>query len=222
MQKMTLVIGNKNYSSWSLRAWLMLRQAGISFEEIRIPLFQSDSRAQLTQWSPSGLVPALHHGALKIWDTLAIGEYINELYPEKRLWPAQPAARAVARAVSAEMHSGFTQLRHNMPMNCRLTFPGKGITPESQADIDRVSAIWRQCRTTYGGDGALLFGAFSIADAMFAPVVLRFKTYEVPLDPVCTAYAAAITALPAMAEWVHAGQQEAERLPAFEPYTVSS
>ncbi len=220
MSSLTLIIGNKNYSSWSMRPWLVLRQAGIDFKEVRIPLYQENSREQLLRWSPSGLVPALHHGQLRLWDSLAIAEYINEMFPEKNLWPRDRAPRAVARSISAEMHAGFSALRHNMPMNCRSTFPGKGLTTESRADIERITALWRQCRVDYGADGALLFGHFTIADAMYAPVTLRFKTYGVPLDPVCAAYVDAVASLPAVVEWVSAGQRESERLPAFEPYTA--
>jgi glutathione S-transferase len=218
MDKLTLVIGTKNYSSWSLRPWLALRHAGIPFEEVRIPLYRADSGPELTKWSPSGLVPALKHGTLTVWDSLAICEYLHECFPDQNLWPAEPQARAIARSVSAEMHAGFMALRSHMPMNCRLSFPGKGMSADSRKDIDRVLAIWRQCRTQYGAEGPMLFGGFSIADAMYAPVALRFVTYDVPLDTVAQQYVDAILSLPALQEWLDAARAEPERLEMFEPY----
>ena len=184
MNPLTLVIGNKNYSSWSLRPWLLLRQASIPFEEIRLAL----GRDNLSKYSPSGLVPVLKHGALAIWDSLAIAEYLAEQFPEKELWPRDVEARAMARSVSAEMHSGFTHLRTHMNMNCRSHFPGKGMTPEVAKDIQRIQQIWQDCRSRFGDGGPFLFGVFSIADAMYAPVSFRFITYAVPLSPVAETY----------------------------------
>jgi glutathione S-transferase len=218
MAALTLVIGNKNYSSWSLRPWLLLRQTGIPFEEIRIPLYQNATRERIASLSPSGLVPVLRHGEVTVWDSLAICEYVHELYPDCALWPADQTARAVARSAAAEMHAGFCALRQHMPMNCRGRFPGRGLNPETQADIRRVLALWRQCRANFGGKGTMLFGDFSIADAMYAPVALRFQTYDVQLDPVCAAYVHGLLALPAMLEWVDAAHREPERLEQFEPY----
>lgn len=220
MNKLTLITGNKNYSSWSLRPWLVLRHCGIEFDEIRIALYRDDSAAKLAQWSPSGLVPALRHGDFALWDSLAIVEYINELYPQYQLWPADIRARALARAVSAEMHAGFSALRQNMPMNCRGSFPGKGMTPDVHKDIERICTLWRQCRHTYGASGHFLFGSFTIADAMYAPVALRFKTYGVKLDDVCQRYADTVLALPAMQEWIQAGCEESEVLEQYELYRV--
>ena len=212
----TLVIGNKNYSSWSMRPWLVLRQAGIPFEEVRIPLYAPGSEIELAKWSPSGKVPALHDGDIRVWDSLAICEYLAERFPENELWPADAAARAVARSVSAEMHSGFTGLRENMVMNIRGRLPGQGRTPECLADIARILAIWTDCRARYGRGGDFLFGRFGIADAMFAPVVLRFQTYGVALEGTAGAYAGAILALPALQEWVADGVAEIERIEKFE------
>ncbi|KAB2319672.1 glutathione S-transferase family protein [Betaproteobacteria bacterium SCN1] len=213
---LTLAIGNKNYSSWSLRPWLVLRQAGIPFEEVRIPLYCPESDAALAKWSPSGKVPALHDGTATMWDSLAICETLAERFPEKRLWPADAAARATARAVSAEMHAGFAALRTHMSMNIRARRPGQGRTPECLADIGRIVAIWTTCRTRYGADGAFLFGDFSIADAMYAPVVLRFQTYGVALNGAAKSYAETILALPALQAWVADAIAESERIAQFE------
>jgi glutathione S-transferase len=220
MSALTLYIGNKNYSSWSLRPWLLLRVGGIAFDEVRIPLYEQHSKASILQHSPSGRVPALRDDAmdLTVWDSLAICEYLADKFPGLNLWPQPAVARAVARSISAEMHAGFTALRTHMSMNCRARFPGKGRTPETRADIERISALWQDCRSRFGGEGEFLFGDFTIADAMYAPVVLRFQTYAVELDAVCRRYADAVLALPALQEWVDAGVVEHERLPQFEPY----
>jgi len=207
---LTLVIGNKNYSSWSLRPWLLMRQAGIPFEEKRLALRTDSFREEIRRYSPSGKVPALVDDGVVIWESLAICEYVAERYPDKKLWPADPTARAVARAVSSEMHAGFAQLRTHMSMNCRRRWPGKGRAPGVQEDIDRVAAIWATCRGEFGGDGPFLFGEFCIADAMFAPVVFRFETYVVPLDSVCRAYADSILQLPASQQWLADSRAENE------------
>ena len=216
MPALTLVIGNKNYSSWSMRPWLLLRQADIAFREVRIPLYWPESAAQLTAWSPSGKVPALHDGEIRVWDSLAICEYLAERFPEKQLWPADPAARAVARSVSAEMHSGFAALRAQMSMNIRARYPGMDRTAESLADIARIVTIWTDCRAKFGRGGDFLFGRFSIADAMYAPVALRFQTYDVALSGAAKAYADAVLALPALQEWVADAVAETERIEQFE------
>jgi glutathione S-transferase len=205
---LTLIIGNKNYSSWSLRAWLILRQAGLKADEVLIALSEPGSKSALLKHSPSGRVPCLVHGDLTLWDSLAIGEYAAELAPDAGLWPADRAARALARSVSAEMHSGFTALRSNMPMNIRSSFPKEGRKPGVQEDIDRVKAIWRLCLSRHGGDGPFLFGRFTIADAMYAPVVSRFRTFAVDLGEQEQAYADAIWSMPAMKEWVQAAEDE--------------
>lgn len=216
MNDLTLVIGNKNYSSWSLRPWLVLRQAGIPFAEVRIPLYRPDSAAALARWTPSGLVPLLQDGDLKVWDSLAICEYLAERFPEQRLWPREPAARAVARSVSAQMHAGFSALRQAMPMNLRGHYPGRGRTPECLKEIEQVLALWGDCRARFGGGGEFLFGHFTIADAMYAPVVLRFQSYQVPLEGVARAYAEAVLALPTLREWVADGRREQEHIEKFD------
>lgn len=210
-----LVIGNKNYSSWSLRAWLMLKQAGLAFEEVRIPLYTPEARQQILQYSPSGKVPVLIHGDWVIWESIAIGEYLADLAPDRPLLPTDPIARAVVRSVSAEMHAGFVPLRAHMPMDCRARRPGIGMTPEVEQNIERITAIWRSCRQQFGerDGGNLLFGQFTLADAMFAPVVSRFITYGVPLDPVSQAYAEAIWALPSMQIWLRDATAEPETIP---------
>ena len=218
MTPLTLIIGNKNYSSWSLRPWLVLRQASIPFEEVRILLYRPESAAALAAWSPSGKVPALHDGDTGVWDSLAICEYLHERFPEQGLWPVDAAARAVARSVSAEMHAGFDALRQSMSMNIRGHYPDKGRTPECLADIERILAIWADCRARYGHGGDFLFGRFSIADAMYAPVVLRFQTYGVALEGAARDYADAILWLPALQAWVADAQAEAERIEKFDLY----
>jgi glutathione S-transferase len=209
-----LVIGNKNYSSWSLRPWLAMKEAGIGFEERRIPMFRAESREAMLRHSPTGKVPCLIERGHAIWDSLAIIEYLAETHPG--LWPADRLARAMARSVSAEMHSGFAQLRTHMGMNIRKRYPGRGRTPEVLAEIERVFALWADCRARYGAGGPFLFGAFCAADAMFAPVVLRFETYVVALPPVCRAYADAVLALPALREWIAAAAAETEAIAAYD------
>jgi glutathione S-transferase len=217
MHDLTLIIGNKNYSSWSLRPWLLLKQAGIPFREQYIPLRSETWNTQIRDLSPSGKVPALIHGDIRVWDSLAICEYLAERFPEKQLWPAAVAARAEARSVSAEMHSGFQALRQNMFMNIRRRMPTRGRTPETLADIERIVAIWNGCRTRYASGGPFLFGAFSIADAMYAPVALRFQTYAVTVDGAAGAYAKTLLGLPAVLEWVTAAHAEKEQLAHYEP-----
>lgn len=213
---MKLIIGNKNYSSWSLRPWLAARAAGLAFEEIRIPLFVPGSRERILAHSPSGKVPCLNDHGLTVWDSLAICEYLAEQAPQ--LWPADRAARAVARAVSAEMHSGFTNLRQHMSMNIRKDYAGHGRTPEVDADVARIAAIWNDCRARFGQGGPYLFGAFSIADAMYAPVCFRFKTYGVRPDGAAGDYLAAMLADPHMRAWEADAVAEAEVLPDYDVY----
>lgn len=210
MSDLTLVMGNKAYSSWSLRPWLALKQAGLPFAETVIPLRQPDTAARIAEHSPSGRVPSLIHGGLTVWDSLAICEYVAELAPDAGLWPADRAARAVARAVSAEMHSGFVSLRTTMPMNLKSDRKGQGLTETTAADITRIEALWADARTRFGipAGGPFLFGAFTIADAMFAPVVTRLETYGAPVSPESRAYMDAVLALPAMREWIVAAKAE--------------
>jgi len=218
MARYTLVIGNKNYSSWSLRAWLAMKQAGIDFDEVRVPLFEDGYKARIENYSPAGKVPVLVAGNIAIWDSLAICEFLAERHPEQRLWPADFAARAQARAICAEMHAGFSALRNAMPMNIRSPHPGKGMTPEVGRDIARITAIWEQCRRNCAAGGELLFGHFTAADAFYAPVVSRFQTYAVKLPPVARAYADAVLRLSAMQEWMTAARQETEFVAEDEPY----
>jgi len=208
MADITIYLGNKNYSSWSLRPWLALKQTGAAFAEELIPLSEAATRSTILRYSPSGRVPALKHNGLTVWDSLAICEYLAEAFPKVHLWPKDKAARAVARAVSAEMHSGFAALRNHLPMNMRSSFPNRGVTPDVQADINRVTAIWRDCRKRFGEGGPFLFGGFTNADAMYAPVVSRFRTYKVELEAEAQAYTDAVWALPALQEWLTAAKNE--------------
>ncbi|MDM9582204.1 glutathione S-transferase family protein [Nostoc sp. GT001] len=214
MTQLTLVIGNKNYSSWSLRPWLAMKQFGLEFNEIRIPLYNHpDYSLKIRQYSSSGKVPVLLHDKQTVWDSLAICEYLAETFPTLQWWPKDKAARALARSISAEMHSGFQNLRQNMPMNCRTKYPGKGLEPGVQQDIDRITTIWQESRQKFGTTGNLLFGNFTIADAFFAPVVLRFITYDVELDHVSRNYVESVLALPEMQEWINTAKNETEIIP---------
>lgn len=204
---MQLIIGNKNYSSWSLRPWLGLKVAGIPFEETVLNLYEPDARSKRLAYSPTGKVPFLIDGEIKVWDSMAIAEYVAEKFPEKQLWPQDVAARAIARSISAEMHSGFSALRNECGMDIRTRIK-KEITPDVQADIDRIVGLWSDCRARFGAGGPFLFGQFSWADAFYAPVVTRFATYAVALPPVAQAYVETILALPAMQDWIAAAKAE--------------
>ena len=209
MSDLTLIIGNKNYSSWSLRPWLALRHAGIPFDERLLLLCGENWKEAIAAVSPSGRVPVLLHGKHTVWETLAIIEYANELFPDAGLWPEDRDARAAARAVAHEMHAGFTALRNHMPMNLRrLDLKGRGRGPRVDDDIARICEIWRDCRSRYGAGGDFLFGAFCAADAMYAPVVTRFDSHGVDLDETCAAYSRAVLTLPAFVEWRDAALQE--------------
>lgn len=216
MSNLTLIIGNKNYSSWSLRPWLAMKQFGLEFEEIRIPLYQENSLAKIKQYSPSGKVPILQHDSITIWDSLAICQYLAEEFPAFNWWGKTRQIKAIARSISAEMHSGFMNLRYSMPMNCRQHFSSKEITPEVQKDIDRINNIWQEYRSSFGNEGDFLLGDFTIADAFFAPVVLRFVTYGVPLSPISQHYAETILANEPMQQWLNDAKSEAEIIPEFE------
>ena len=216
MAQYTLVIGNKAYSSWSLRPWLLMKQGGIEFKEVRLSLYAEGARQTILQHSPTGKVPVLKDKELNIWDSLAICEYLAEKYPDKCLWPAEVSARALARSISAEMHSGFADLRNQMPMNVRREISPRLPTPGVAADIARVQMIWSGCRKQFGHQGPFLFGAFCIADAMYAPVVSRLRTYGVRLSSPAAEYAAMIHALPAMQEWISAARAETEVNPQYE------
>ncbi|MGE5545689.1 MAG: glutathione S-transferase family protein [Solirubrobacterales bacterium] len=201
---LTLVIGTKRYSSWSLRPWLALKVAGIPFDEMEIALRQPDTKANILAVSPSGKVPLLIDGSRKIWDSLAICEYLAEQFPEANLWPAEAEARAVARSAAAEMHSGFVNLRSQCPMDVCADTPMAAVSDEVRAEVARIQALWAECRARFGAGGPFLFGRFSIADAMWAPVVTRFTTYHIPLDAVAAAYCDAVWSLPALREWQQA------------------
>jgi glutathione S-transferase len=205
--KATLSIASKNYGSWSLRGWLLCKFAGIDFEEKPISADDASARAELLLLSPSFLVPCLMHDGVKVWDTLAIAEYLNELKPESGLLPKEVAARARCRSVSGEMHSGFSNLRSALPMNLKAHYPGFKVWAGAQADVDRVMTIWRECFAN--NKGPYLFGDKpGVADAMFAPVCTRFTTYDVKMDAVCAAYCKTILALPVMQEWIAAAKLE--------------
>ena len=210
MSAFHLIIGNKNYSSWSLRGWLAMRHVGEPFEETLIPLDESDTHREILRHSPSGKVPCLLHDGRAIWDSLAICEYLHELFPAARLWPEDRKARAHARSVSAEMHSGFSALRASMPMNIRRKPGTLDIGEAERADIVRICAIWRDCHNSYNDsdDQGFLFGAFSAADIMFAPVVWRFYSYGVDLPETCAAYARNLREMPSMTEWADAARDE--------------
>jgi glutathione S-transferase len=196
---LTLYVGSKRYSSWSLRPYVALSHTGLAFETRTILLDRSATRAEIAKVNPAGRLPVLHHDDLLIWDSLAICEYLNELAPDAQLWPADRAQRARARSICAEMHSGFAALRNNMSMDIGAVKTGQGGTPEALADVHRVTEIWREALAASGGP--FLFGRFSIADAMFAPVTARFTTYGVELDATCRAYVDTVAALPAMVTW---------------------
>jgi glutathione S-transferase len=211
MAEASLTISSKNYSSWSLRGWLLCRMAGLEFDEKVASLDDPSTRAELLLLSPSFLVPRLDHGSVKVWDTLAIAEYLHELKPEAGLLPADPVARAHCRAVCGEMHSGFANLRSALPMNLKVKHDGFKVWAGAQADIDRVTTIWKECLERYGGP--YLFGATpTTADAMYAPVCTRFATYDVKLDPVSAAYRDQMLRFPAMLEWANAARSEPEEV----------
>ncbi len=213
MTKLNLVIGNKNYSSWSLRPWLAMTMAGFEFDETLIQLDTPDTKKQIAEHSKAGRVPILRHGNVTIWETLAILEYLAETFPEKNLWPTAKAARAVARAVSNEMHAGFVSLRNACPMNLRRPPKAIALSGEIRADIARIEEIWRDCRQAYGKGGEFLFGTFSIADAMFAPVAARFETYAIAVSADSRVYMDALFATPAFQKWKSAALKETWILP---------
>jgi glutathione S-transferase len=208
MADLTLIVGNKNYSSWSLRPFVALKQVGAHFDEVVIPLRHPDTAARILHYSPAGRVPILRHGDITVWESLAICEYLAETFPAAELWPSDRAARAAARAVSAEMHAGFAALREACPMNIRAEKPPRTFKPAVARDIERIQEIWRDCRARFGDGGPFLFGKPGNADAMYAPVVTRFRTYGVKLDDVSAAYADAMWSLPSMQEWIEASRRE--------------
>ena len=212
-----LVIGNKNYSSWSMRPWLALRANDIAFDEVFIPLYTGEADKQrILSFSRAGKVPALIDGDVTIWDSLAIIEYLAERFPEKRLWPEDRASRAHARSISAEMHSGFVALRNECGMNLHRPVGAVALSADARADIARIQQIWSECRERYGKLGPFLFGAFGGADAMFAPVVHRFRTYAIALAPEVQGYMDAMMSLPAFQEWTRDGLAETLVIKRFE------
>jgi glutathione S-transferase len=214
MAKATLTISSRNYSSWSLRGWLLTRFSGLEFEEVVTAPDDPSARAEILLLSPTILVPCLRHDGATIWDTLAIGEYLSETMPQAGLLPADRIQRAHCRSICGEIHSGFTTLRASLPVNLKAHFPGFKIWSRAQADIERVCTIWRECLATSGGP--FLFGARGMADAMYAPVVTRFATYDVKLEPRLEAYADQIMAMPEMQEWIAAAQAEPEEIEELE------
>ena len=215
MSKTTLTISSKNYSSWSLRGWLLARFAGLDFDEVVLGPDDPGVRAEMLLLAPSMLVPCLRHQGVKVWDTLAIAEYLNEVKPKAGLLPAERVARAHCRAVCGEMHSGFTSLRSALPMNLKGHFPNYKVWSRAQSDIERVYEIWQECLATYGGP--YLFGARSMADAMYAPVVTRLQTYDVrPKDASCGKYCVQIMAMPELQEWIAAARLEPEDIDELE------
>jgi len=216
MSNLTLIIGNRNYSSWSLRPWIFLRHHRIGFEEKRVPLFLETTDAQLAGYDSDFKVPVLQHGELVVWDSLAILEYLSEVCLDGGGWPEGRKARAVARSVSAEMHSSFVNVRSELPMNCRRQFDGIRLSQAAEREIGRIGSLWRKCRNQYGRDGQWLFGDFSIADAMFAPVALRFSGYRIPLAGVAADYVETVLNHPGIVEWVEAGRAETEVIEADE------
>jgi glutathione S-transferase len=214
MPATTLTISSKNYSSWSMRGWLMAKLSGIEFEEIVVDPDDAAARAEILLLSPSILVPSLNYEGTKIWDTLAIGEFLNEIAPTAGLMPCDRMQRAHCRAICGEIHSGFTALRSALPMNLKAHFPKFKVWSKAQGDISRITQIWHECLNAYGGP--YLFGALSIADAMYAPVATRFRTYDVPLDEVCQAYSDRLFAWPAMQEWIAQAQLEEDGIEELE------
>jgi glutathione S-transferase len=212
-----LVIGNKNYSSWSMRPWLALRANDIAFDEVFIPLYTGDAdKKRILDFTRSGKVPALIDGDVTVWDSLAIIEYLAERFPEKRLWPQDRAQRAHARSISAEMHSGFAALRNECGMNLHRPVGAIELSADARANIARIQQIWIECRERFGASGPFLFGAFGGADAMFAPVVHRFRTYAIEVEPGAQDYMATMMTLPAFQEWTRAGLAETIIIDKFE------
>src|SRR5882724_2069817 len=212
-----LVIGNKNYSSWSMRPWLALRANNIPFDEVFIPLYTGEAdKKRILSFTHSGKVPALIDGDVTVWDSLAIIEYVAERFPQTRLWPEDPARRAHARSISAEMHSGFAALRYECGMNLRRPVGAIPLSADARANIARIEQIWVECRARYGKRGPFLFGTFGAADAMFAPVVHRFRTYAIEVTPQLRDYMDAMLSLPAFQEWTRAGLAETILIDRFE------
>ncbi len=216
MSKLTLIIGNKNYSSWSLRPWIFMKHFQLEFEEKRVALFIETTVAELAEYNSDFKVPVLKDNELVVWDSLSILEYISEQYLGKRGWPADEKARSFARSISAEMHSSYYNVRNELPMNCRKKFENIELSKDAEREIERIKALWRKCRGEYGNAGEWLFGEYSIADAMFAPIALRFDGYGIPLAGVEEVYVKSVLKHPGIVEWVEAGKLETEVIDADE------
>lgn len=215
MSELTLVIGNKNFSSWSMRAWLALEQTGAPFREEQIWIDEDRDRSERRRYSPTGRVPVLKDGDFAIWDTLAICEYLAERFPEAGLWPSDPRARARARSICAEMHAGFHALRANLPMNTSASKVWRDRGPEVEAEVARIVSMWNDARREFGAGGDFLFGGRTIADAFYAPVASRFRTYSIPLEGAAAAYAESVLALPAVRRWMEAAEDEEHSIPEY-------
>lgn len=210
MADLTLIIGNKNYSSWSLRPWFFMQFHQMGFEEIRVPLFTKDTDQQLSAYNSDSKVPVLQDGDLTVWDTLAIMEYLSETYLDNKGWPQDRKSRAFARSISAEMHSSYSHIRNELPMNCRKNFTHILPSAEALREINRITHLWASCRQQHSNAGPWLFGGFSIADAMFAPIALRFNGYNINLSDEAQSYVELILNHPAIKKWIESGKQELE------------
>lgn len=216
MEKPTLIIGNKNYSSWSLRPWIFMCQNEIDFNEKRVALFVESMETELKEYDSDTKVPILKHGNLIVWDSLSIMEYVSEQFLDSKGWPTDISARAVARSISAEMHSSFSNVRNELPMNCRKKFNNIKLSIEAQKEVQRIISLWRKCRNQYGAEGEWLFGKYSIADAMFAPIALRFDGYNVALEGIEKEYIQSVLNQPCIIDWIAAGKLEKEIIEADE------
>lgn len=212
MTGLTLIIGNKNYSSWSLRPWMFMKENNIDFVEKRVPLFSATTRAELAEYGSDSKVPVLRDGGLVIWDSLSILEHLSEKYLASRGWPNNERERALARSISAEMHSSFVNVRKELPMNCRKKFRDIALSAAAQQEITRVKALWTKCRTEFGVNGDWLFGEYSIADAMYAPMALRFEGYGISLGPLERSYVQHVLCQPSIQEWIRAAKLEKETI----------
>ena len=213
---MKLIIGNKRYSSWSFRPWFLMKQAGILFQETLIWIRKPDSYKQIRKFSPGGRVPVLMDGKIAIWESLAICEYLADKFPKKQFWPKDPKTRAIARSISHEMHAGFQAMRKHLPCHFIARYPDFVVPEEAKEDVARIQEIWKDCREKYGKEGPFLFGKFSIADVMYAPVAFRFLAYNVKTDKICQAYMDTLESLPVAQEWVKGARKEKEIIPQYE------
>lgn len=216
MSNLTLIIGNKNYSSWSLRPWIFLRHNEVEFKEKWVSLFVETTENELAVYDSDFKVPVLMDDELVVWDSLAILEYVSETYLAGKGWPSDHSARAVARSISAEMHSSFANVRNEMPMNCRVHLDSINLSQEAEHEVERIKSLWRKCRSQFGGGGEWLFGDYSIADAMYAPIALRFNGYSIPLTGPEADYVKSVLNQPGIKEWMEAGKRETQIIEANE------